>query len=86
MAAAANGAQADRTGDGVSSIVIGANDWASAWAVDESGTPLLPVEPGGEPQRERAYRAGINLVMYSLTGNYKNDQVHVPMLLERLGQ
>ena len=86
VAAAANGAQADRTGDGVSSIVIGANDWASAWAVDESGTPLLPVEPGGEPQRERAYRTGINLVMYSLTGNYKNDQVHVPVLLERLGQ
>jgi hypothetical protein len=25
-------------------------------------------------------------VMYTLTGNYKADQVHVPALLERLGQ
>jgi hypothetical protein len=24
--------------------------------------------------------------MYTLTGNYKADQVHVPALLERLGQ
>ena len=39
-----------------------------------------------ERQRELAYRAGVNLVMYALTGNYKADQVHVPALLERLGQ
>jgi hypothetical protein len=86
VAAAAGGAQENPRGDGVSAIVIGANDWASAWAIDESGAPLLPVEPGGEQQRERAYRTGVNLVMYSLTGNYKADQVHVPVLLERLGQ
>jgi len=72
--------------DGVSSVVIGANDWAGAWAVDEYGTPLLPVVPGGERQREMARRFGVNLVMYALTGNYKTDQVHVPALLERLGQ
>jgi hypothetical protein len=28
----------------------------------------------------------VNLIMYVLTGNYKSDQVHVPALLERLGQ
>lgn len=74
--------------DGVTPVVIGANDWASAWAVDEYGAPLLPVGRGGagETQREYAYRFGINLVMYVLTGNYKSDQVHVPALLERLGQ
>ena len=44
------------------------------------------VVPGGEPQREIAYRFGVNLVMYALTGNYKTDQVHVPAILERLGQ
>ena len=33
-----------------------------------------------------AYRFGVNLVMYALTGNYKGDQVHVPAILERLGQ
>ena len=86
IAAAAAGGQEKSGGDGVSAIVIGANDWASAWAIDDAGTPLLPVDPGGEAQRERAYRAGVNLVMYSLTGNYKADQVHVPVLLERLGQ
>ncbi len=37
-------------------------------------------------QREKAIRFGINLVMYALTGNYKTDQVHVPALLQRLGQ
>jgi hypothetical protein len=40
----------------------------------------------GEQQREYAYRFGINLMMYVLTGNYKSDQVHVPALLERLGK
>ncbi len=72
--------------DGVSSVIIGGNDWAGAWAIDEFGRSLLPVLPGGERQREMARRFGVNLVMYALTGNYKTDQVHVPALLERLGQ
>ncbi|WP_284163763.1 DUF4159 domain-containing protein [Frigidibacter sp. SD6-1] len=74
--------------DGVSPVVIGGNDWASAWAMDEYGNPAYPVGRGlaGDRQREIAYRFGINLVMYVLTGNYKSDQVHVPALLERLGQ
>ena len=74
--------------DGVSPVIIGGNDWAGAWAVDRTGAPLLPVGRGytGERQREMAYRFGVNLVMYVLTGNYKSDQVHVPALLERLGQ
>jgi hypothetical protein len=79
------GRQARRV-DGVSSILITSNDLASAWAVDEAGRPLYPVVPGGERQREYAYRVGINIIMYVLTGNYKADQVHVPALLERLGQ
>ncbi len=72
--------------DGVSSIIIGSNDYAAAWAVDLQGKSLYPVVPGGQRQRELAYRSGINIVMYALTGNYKADQVHVPALLERLGQ
>jgi hypothetical protein len=72
--------------DGVSTIIIGANDWAGAWATGPGGGPMLPVVPGGERQREMAYRFGVNLVMYALTGNYKSDQVHVPAILERLGQ
>lgn len=71
--------------DGASGVVIGSNDWASAWAVSSQGDPMSAVE-GGERQREMARRFGVNLAMYALTGNYKADQVHVPALLERLGQ
>ena len=72
--------------DGVSSIIIGANDYAAAWALDDNSNPLYAVIPGNDRQREMAFRTGINIVMYALTGNYKADQVHVPALLERLGQ
>ncbi len=74
--------------DGVTPVVIGGNDWASAWATDDFGTPLYPVGRGlaGERQREIALRFGVNLIMHVLTGNYKSDQVHVPALLDRLGQ
>jgi hypothetical protein len=72
--------------DGVTSIIIGSNDYAAAWAQDNRGQSLYAVSPGGDRQREFAYRTGINIVMYALTGNYKADQVHVPALLERLGQ
>ncbi|MFT6271886.1 MAG: hypothetical protein ACJA0F_000724 [Dinoroseobacter sp.] len=74
--------------DGVTPVVIGGNDWAAAWAVDEAGRPMFPVGRGfsGRQQRELAYRFGVNLIMHVLTGNYKSDQVHVPALLERLGQ
>ena len=80
------GATKGRVNDGVASVLIGSNDWASAWAINELGRPLYAVVPGGERQRELAYRFGVNLVMYALTGNYKADQVHVPFILERLGQ
>jgi hypothetical protein len=76
----------DRVNDGVSSVIVGSNDYAGAWAMDDQDQPLYPCVPGGEPQREQAYRFGVNLVMYALTGNYKTDQVHVPAILERLGQ
>jgi hypothetical protein len=72
--------------DGVTSVIIGSNDYAAAWAIDDNGNPLYAVVPGIERQREFALRTGINAVMYALTGNYKADQVHVPAFLERLGQ
>jgi hypothetical protein len=72
-----------RGGDSVSPVIIGGNDWASAWAVDSSGQPIADIE-GGDQQREMAVRFGINVVMYALTGNYKTDQVHAPALLERM--
>jgi hypothetical protein len=74
--------------DGVTPVVIGGNDWAAAWAINERGQPLISIGrgAGGARQREIAHRFGVNLVMHVLTGNYKSDQVHVPALLERLGQ
>jgi len=75
-----------RAGDGVSSILITSNDLAGAWAMRADGQPMLPLVPGEARQREFAFRAGVNIVMYALTGNYKADQVHIPALLERLGQ
>jgi hypothetical protein len=76
----------DRANDSVSPVILGAADWASAWAVDANGANPYAVMPGGARQRTMAYRFGVNLVMYALTGNYKGDQVHVPAILERLGQ
>ena len=75
-----------RGGDGVSSIIITSNDFAGAWALRQDGQPMLPLVSAEPRQREFAFRAGVNIVMYTLTGNYKADQVHVPALLERLGQ
>ena len=74
--------------DGVTPVIIGGNDWAAAWATDPNGQPMFPIGRGygGDRQREMALRFGVNVIMHVLTGNYKSDQVHVPALLERLGQ
>jgi len=65
--------------DGVSSVIIGSHDWAGAWAMAENGRTT-------SRQYELALRFGVNVMMYALTGNYKADQVHLPAILERLGQ
>ncbi|MGH6818361.1 MAG: DUF4159 domain-containing protein [Methylovirgula sp.] len=80
----ADGARPARAGDGVSPIIITSNDLAAGWASDADGESLYPLVPGGPRQHELALRGGVNLVMYTLTGNYKTDQVHVRDLLERL--
>lgn len=75
----------ERRGDGVSRLFVGDADYLAAWAIDERGRPLYSVD-GGDSQREMAMRFGVNLIIYILTGNYKEDQVHIPALLERLGE
>ncbi len=80
------GRDQDPSNDSVSPVIVGGNDWAAAWAVDADGRHPYAALPGGERQRTLAYRFGVNLVMYALTGNYKGDQVHVPALLQRFGQ
>ncbi len=81
-----DGSSSTTATDGVSPVIVGSADWAAAWAEDANGRPIAAVTPGGERQREIAIRFGVNLVMYTLTGNYKADLVHVPHILERLGQ
>jgi hypothetical protein len=76
----------DASNDGVSPVIIGGNDWVAAWDMSQDGTFPYATVPGGEQQRLLAYRFGMNLVMYALTGTYKGDQVHVPAILQRLGQ
>lgn len=75
-----------RLADGVTPILITTNDLAGAWASDQRGNALLPTYGENPRQREFALRAGVNIVIYLLTGNYKADQVHVDDILQRLGQ
>ncbi len=81
-----DGTRPVRVGDGVSSILITSNDLIGAWAIDAEGRPVMPTVPPSQAQRIYSFRVGVNLVMYTLTGNYKSDQVHLPALMERLGQ
>ena len=78
-------ASEDSANDGVSPVIVGGNDWGAAWATDVSGDTLYQPD-GGEAARVLAYRFGVNLVIYALTGNYKADQVHAPELLRRMGE
>ena len=64
-------------------LVFSPNDLMGAWARDNFGNWEYSVSPGGQRQREMAFRMGINLVMYALCINYKADQVHVPFILRR---
>ncbi len=75
--------------DNVSSVLIGSNDWAGAWAdsrqTRNNGFSIYS-QSQDTAQEEQALRFGVNLMMYALTGNYKADQVHIPHILERLGR
>lgn len=69
--------------DGRIVVAYVGNDLGGAWARDDFGNHDFVCEPGGERQRELAYRMGINLVMYALCLDYKADQVHVPFIMKR---
>lgn len=69
--------------DGRTMVVYSQNDVGGAWMRDNFGNWLLPAIPGGESQREMAFRFGVNLAMYSLCTNYKSDQVHIPFIMRR---
>ncbi len=64
-------------------VLLSHNDLLGAWSRDNFGQYEYDVFPGGERQREMSYRLGINIVMYAMCLNYKEDQVHVPFILKR---
>lgn len=49
----------------------------------KQGAWAFPMEPGGERQRQYAIRLAVNLAMYVLCSDYKDDQVHAPWLMRR---
>ena len=69
--------------DGRVGLVYSRHDLGGAWARDNLGTWQHTVAPGGERQRELAVRLGVNLVMYALCLDYKDDQVHAPFIMRR---
>lgn len=69
--------------DGRAAVILSAHDLGGAWARDVYGNWTYPVEPGGDAQRERAIRLGINVVLYALCLDYKDDQVHAPFIMRR---
>jgi len=75
---------AARDADDVTPLIITQNDWAGAWARDATGAPEQSPIPGGEDQRTQADRTGVNLIIYALTGSYKQDQASVAATLNQL--
>lgn len=65
-------------------VIYSQNDLSGAWARDRFGKWINPCVPGGEPQRSSAFKAGINIIVYSLTSDYKKDLVHHPFIKRRL--
>jgi len=70
---------------GRAAVVYSRHDLGGAWARDEQGQAAYDITPGGPAQREQAIRLGVNLVMYALCLDYKDDQVHAPFILRRRG-
>jgi hypothetical protein len=64
-------------------VVYSPNDLLGAVSKDLYGNWELACEPGGEAQRETAYRMGINIVFYAMCLDYKSDRVHLPFILRR---
>ena len=69
--------------DGRAAVIYSQNDLGGAWARTELGEWEYPCTPGGEAQRETAFRLGVNLAMYALCTDYKDDAVHLPFILRR---
>jgi hypothetical protein len=70
---------------GLPQVIFSQHDLLGALARSPGGVHPLAVTPGGEAQRERAVRLAVNVAMYVLCSNYKDDQVHEKFLKRRKG-
>jgi hypothetical protein len=64
-------------------VIYSQNDLSGAWARDKFGKWMNECVPGGESQRSLAFKNGINIIVYSLTSDYKKDLVHHPFIKKR---
>jgi len=71
--------------EGRTAVILASNDLHGALARDHLGNPLLPCEPGGEPQRLEGLKLLVNIVIFSVTGTYKKDAIHQPFIEKKLG-
>ena len=70
---------------GTAQVIFSQHDLLGALARSAGDVSSLPVTPGGEEQREHAVRFAVNIAMYVLCSNYKDDQVHAPFLMRKRG-
>ena len=64
-------------------VIYSQDDLSGAWARDKFGKWVNECAPGGEAQRASAFKLGINIIVYSLTSDYKKDLVHHPFIRKR---
>jgi hypothetical protein len=69
---------------GRTAVIFSPNDLLGAFARDPLGRWIDPCLPGGERQRRLAFHLGVNIVMYALCGDYKQDRIHLPFLRQRI--
>src|SRR5437763_17026651 len=64
-------------------VLYSGNDLVGALSRDSLGSWEFEVTPGGELQREKSIRLGVNVAMYALCLDYKEDQEHIPFIMKR---
>jgi hypothetical protein len=70
--------------DGRTALIYSQNDILGAWAKDLLGNFLFPCSPGGEAQRWESQKLMMNIILYSVTGTYKTDSIHIPFIEDKL--